>query len=534
MARRGRRPPDGSGLARGACDAEPTTVPGLASLARPLLAAVAVACVSWSGSAAAFGLEDVSRRAQELARSPYRKPSGSLPDAVKRLSYDDYRDIRFRPERALWHGEHLAFEVMFFHEGFSFTDPVAFHEVTDQGVRDIPFDPADFDYGHNKIDQASLGGLGFAGFRVHFPLNRRDYRDEVLVFLGASYFRALGRGQGYGVSARGLAIDTAESGGEEFPRFVEFWLQRPTRTAKELTVFALLDSPRVTGAYRFDLRPGPTTIVDVQAVLFARAQVGKLGIAPLTSMFFFGANDRASAEDYRPEVHDSDGLQVQTSAGEWLWRPLLSPKRLLVTSFAMDAGPRGFGLPQRERRFERYEDLEARYDLRPSVWIEPLGAWGPGRVELVELPVPDETNDNIVVYWVPAHPPAPGTPAEYRWRTRWERERPTRPPLSWVSQTRRGRGYVRSPDGSVELHVDFVGPALARLPASAAVEGVVSADGNGQIVEHHTARNEVAGGWRVVLRVRRRDDSKPVELRAFLRDQTNVLSETWSYILPPD
>jgi glucan biosynthesis protein len=174
----GRRLPGGSGLARGACDAEPTTVPGLASLARPLLAAVAVACACWGGSAAAFGLEDVSRRAQELARSPYRKPSGSLPEAVKRLSYDDYRDIRFRPERALWHGERLAFEVMFFHEGFSFTEPVAFHEVTDQGVRDIPFDPADFDYGHNTIDKGSLGGLGFAGFRVHFPLNHPDYRDE--------------------------------------------------------------------------------------------------------------------------------------------------------------------------------------------------------------------------------------------------------------------------------------------------------------------------------------------------------------------
>jgi glucans biosynthesis protein len=502
-----------------------------APLARVLVLAVALAV---AGRAGAFGLEDVSRRAEELAKTPYRQPGGGLPDSVRRLSYDQYRDIRFRPERALWRGKRLAFEVMFFHQGWSFTDPVAIHEITPQGVLDVRFDPADFDYGHNAIDPAQLRGLGFAGFRVHFPLNKRDYRDETLVFLGASYFRALGRGQVYGASARGLAIDTAASGGEEFPRFVEFWIQRPAPKGKELTLFALLDSPRMTGAYRFVLRPGVTTSVDVDAILFARASVEKLGIAPLTSMFFFGANERAPGYDYRPEVHDSDGLLIHSSTGEWLWRPLVSPKRLLVTSFALDDGPGGFGLLQRERRFERYEDLEARYDLRPSIWIEPQGKWGPGRVELVEIPLPDETNDNIVAYWVPARPPAPGAPAEYRWRVKWERERPTRPPGAWVGQTRRGRGFTRSPDNSVELHVDFEGPALARLPPGAAVQGVVTADGNGQIVEEHTVRNEATGGWRVVLRVRRRDDARPVELRAFLRDETNVLSETWSYVLPPD
>jgi glucans biosynthesis protein len=509
-------------------------VSGPAPLARSLLLAVSALAAAWSGSAGAFGLEDVSHRAEELSKAPYRQPSGNLPDPVRRLDYDQYRDIRFRPERALWRGRHLAFEVMFFHQGFSFTEPVAIHEITPEGVRDVPFDPAAFDYGKNSIDPAQLRGLGFAGFRVHFPLNRRDYRDETLVFLGASYFRALGRGQVYGASARGLAIDTAASGGEEFPRFVEFWIQRPAPRAKELTLFALLDSPRVTGAYRFVLRPGATTNVDVDAMLFARSKVEKAGIAPLTSMFFFGANERASGYDYRPEVHDSDGLLIHSSTGEWLWRPLVSPRRLLVTSFSMDDGPRGFGLLQRERRFERYEDLEARYDLRPSIWIEPEGKWGPGRVELVEIPLPDETNDNIVAYWVPARPLEPGAPAEYRWRVGWERERPTHPPAAWVAQTRRGRGFTRSPYNSVELHVDFVGPALARLLPGAEVQGVVTADGNGQIVEEHTVRNEATGGWRVTLRVRRRDDAKPVELRAFLRDKTNVLSETWSYVLPPD
>jgi glucans biosynthesis protein len=505
-----------------------------ASTLRRVLAAAVLAAACLASRAAAFELEDVARRAEALARAPYHEPAHDLPDGVKQLSYDQHRDIRYRPERALWRRERLPFEVMFFHEGFSFTAPVTIHEVTRQGVRDVPFDPSAFDYGKNHLDPAQLRGLGFAGFRVHYPLNRRDYRDEVLVFLGASYFRALGRGQRYGVSARGLAVDTAVSTGEEFPRFVEFWLVRPEGKARALTVLALLDSPRLAGAYRFVVTPGSSTVVAVHAILFPRARVTTLGIAPLTSMFFFGANQHAAADDYRPEVHDSDGLLVHAPSGEWLWRPLQSPKRLLVTSFAMADGALGFGLMQRERRFERYEDLEARYDLRPSVWIEPEGRWGPGRVELVQIPVPDETNDNIVAYWVPARAPGPGERVELGYRTRWEGAAPTRPPLASVAQTRRGRGFVRSPDGSVELHVDFAGGPLARRPPGAEPEAVVSADGNGQIVEQHLVRNEVTGGWRVAVRVKRRDDAKPVELRAFLRDPANVLSETWSYILPPD
>jgi glucans biosynthesis protein len=497
-----------------------------------LVVAAALAC--WCSAASAFDLEDVAARARALAGKPYQAPDERLPDAIRNLSYDQHRDIRFRPERALWRGDRLPFEVMFFHEGWSFKEPVVVHEVGPQGVRDVPFDAADFDYGKNAIDPAKLRGLGFAGFRVHYPLNRPDYRDETLVFLGASYFRALGRNQRYGVSARGLALDTAQSTGEEFPRFVEFWLERPRPRATALTIYALLDSPRMTGAYRFVLRPGTTTTLDVRTILFPRARVAVLGIAPLTSMFFFGANEPAAREDYRPEVHDSDGLLVQTSAGEWLWRPLQSPRRLLVTSFAMDAGPRGFGLMQRERRFERYEDLEARYDLRPSAWIEPVGAWGPGRVELVQLPLPDETNDNIVAYWVPATTPGPGERAELRYRVLWQGDAAARAPLAWVAQTRRGTGFTHARDGTVELHVDFVGPALARLPPATALDGVVTADGNAQIVEQHTVHNDVTGGWRISVRIRRRDDARPVELRAVVRDGARVLSETWSYILPPD
>lgn len=494
-----------------------------------LLASVALA----TPDAHAFGLDDVAARAAKLASSPYRKANATLPRAIKALDYDQFRDIRFRPDRAMWRNTKLPFEIMFFHRGWFYEEPVTIHEVDAEGVRELAFDADAFDYGRNRIDRSELRGLGFAGFRVHFPVNTPTYKDEALVFLGASYFRALGRGQRFGLSARGLAIDTAENTGEEFPRFVEFWIERPPPAAKELIVYALLDSPRATGAYRFVLKPGVTTVLDVDSRLFLRKNVAKLGLAPLTSMFYFGANQRPGRDDYRPRVHDSDGLSIREAGDRWIWRPLVNPKRLLVTSFALH-DPAGFGLMQRERAFGQYQDLEARYDLRPSAWIEPKGSWGPGRVELVQIPVPDETNDNVVAYWVPDGQPRPGEAFAYGYRVLWQKDREMRPPIGWVADTRRGRGYTKNDDGSIELHVDFEGPTLSRMPWTAIVDTTSWVDANGEVLERRTQRNGITGGWRFVVRFRRLDRAKPVELRAHLHRGSEVLSETWSYILPAD
>jgi glucans biosynthesis protein len=481
----------------------------------------------------AFGLDDVAARAAKLASAPYQKPSSTIPASIKALTYDQHRDIRFRPDRALWRNTRLPFEIMFFHPGFFFEDVVTIHEIAPEGVHTIRYDPDAFDYGKNRIDREDLRRLGFAGFRVHFPVNTPSYKDEILVFLGASYFRGLGRGQRFGLSARGLAIDTAESSGEEFPRFVEFWIERPHGAAKALTIYGLLDSARAAAAYRFVLTPGVTTVLDVDARLFLRRSVAKLGLAPLTSMFLFGSNQRSGREDYRPQVHDSDGLSIHTGSNEWIWRPLVNPKRLMVTSFSL-TNPRGFGLMQRERSFGDYEDLEARYDLRPSTWVELKGPWGPGRIELVQIPVPDETNDNIVAYWVPDFQPRPKEALVYAYRVLWQKDQDVRPPTAWVRETRRGRGYVKSPDGSVELHVDFEGPWLRRMPPASTLDVALWIDQNGEELNRHTRRNEATGGWRVVVRLRRVDAGKPVELRANLKQGNEVLSETWSYILPPD
>lgn len=507
------------------------------SVAHRFLRRLVATCLALAiAPAFAFGFDDVARRAEQLAREPYRAPAFVLPAELKALDYDGYRDIRFRPERALWRDQGLPFELQFFHLGKFQTQPVAINEVTPQGVRHITFDRADFDYGRNRLAPERWGDLGFAGFRVHadFNADSAGYKDELVVFLGASYLRALGRGQHYGLSARALAIDTVGGRGEEFPRFSEFWIERPARDARTLVIHALLESPRATGAYRFELRPGENTEMEVRARLFLRAGVATLGLAPLTSMFQHGEN-QPRERDFRPEVHDSDGLAVLSGSGEWLWRPLVNPKRPLVSSFSLESLG-GFGLMQRDRAYASYEDAEAQYERRPSAWIEPRGDWGPGRVELLQLPTPDETEDNVVAYWVPAHMPPPGRPLEFAYRLAWQGERQARPPSGWTVQSRRGQGYraPKPPPSELQFIVDFDGPALRALPASAAVEAVAEVGAGARLVEAHAYRNPVNGRWRMTLRVDRPSPARPLELRAFLRHGADALTETWTSLLPPE
>jgi len=498
-----------------------------ARLLFPLLAACFVAAAP---PVAAFGFDDVDRMAKELASRPQPKPAFVLPKALKDLTYDQTRDIRFNPDRALWRADKLPYEIQFFHLGGYFDQPVRIHEIVGAAVREVTFDPASFNYGANKLDPAQLQKLGFAGFRIHYPLNTPRYKDELAVFLGASYFRLLGKGQRYGASARGLALDTGERGGEEFPRFEQFWIEKPGRNATQLVLYALLDSRRVTGAYRFVLKPGVETVAEVQSRLYFREAVGKVGIAPVTSMFMYGENHPGNGDGFRPEVHDSDGLSIASGSGEWIWRPLVNPKRLLTTSFALP-GTRGFGLMQRDRAFPSYEDLEARYDLRPSLWVEPTSSWGAGRVELVQIPTPDETNDNIVAYWVPAEAPKAGASLAYAYRLSALKNSERRPPTSWVAQSRRGRGFQALPDDVVKFHIDFEGPALAQLPPGAEIDADLAlTNGVRQFLVVHP--NEVRGGWRLVVQAKRTDKEKPMELRAHLRRGGQGLSETWSYIVP--
>ncbi|HSV78540.1 MAG TPA: glucan biosynthesis protein G [Ramlibacter sp.] len=483
--------------------------------------------------AQAFNFNDVARRAEALAEKAYEKPDTRLPKELADLGYDQYRDIRFLGSQSLWRKAKLPFELQFFHPGLYYNQEVKINLITAQGVTPFRFNPDYFDYGKNNIDRGKLRDLGYAGFRAHYPLNSPRYKDELIVFLGASYFRALGKDQRYGLSARALAVDTGQMSGEEFPHFNEFWVQWPRTQDQELLIYALLDSRRLSGAYEFRIKPGDTTQMDVRSRVFLREAVDKIGLAPLTSMYFFGENQPGQSGDYRPEVHDSDGLLVQTDK-EWLWRPLTNPRRLLMTSFGA-GGLRGFGLMQRDRDFSHYEDLEARYDQRPSVWVQPKGDWGAGRVELVQIPTPDETNDNIVAFWVPDQTPKPGKPLDVNYSLLWQKNREIQPQgLARVVQSRFGHGLVRGPDDTLRFHVDFEGGSLPDLTAKAKLIAGIWVGDSAELLERQTHRNEVTGGWRVSLRIRRADPEKPVELRAVLRNDKDTLSETWSYILPAE
>lgn len=503
----------------------PCNAPKLSAkrLRNALVTGSALFCLFGAGQLWAFSLDDVSAKAKELAGQKYEAPRSNLPNEFREMKFADYQKIRFRNEKAEWAEQKTPFKLSFYHQGMHFDTPVKINEITATDVQEIKYDPTRFDFGDVKFDPKATDQLGYAGFRVLYPINKDDKQDEIMTMLGASYFRVVGKDQVYGLSARGMAIDTALPSGEEFPRFTEFWIERPKPGDKHLVIFALLDSPRATGAYRLILRPGTDTIVDVKSQMFLRDKVSKLGVAPLTSMFLFGANQPSKVLNYRRELHDSSGLSIHAGNGEWIWRPLNNPKHLSVSNFSVE-NPRGFGLLQRGRNFSQYEDLDDNYDKRPSAWIEPEGDWGKGSVDLVEIPTADETNDNIVAFWSPAELPKPGEPLDIAYRLHWTlNDAPFHSPDSaWVKQTLRSTGdvkqsnLIRQPDGSVAYLVDFEGPSLKALKPDAAVRSQVSVGENGEVVENSVRYNPHTKGWRLTLRLKIKDAGKPTEMRAAL------------------
>jgi len=471
----------------------------------------------------AFDAGTVKRLARERAGKPWQAARDTLSGALAKIDYDAYRTIRYRPDRALWAAERLPFGVQFFHRGFLYKDRVDMFEVAAGQARPIPYTPDLFDL--SQVGRPAEGDLGFAGFRIHAPMNRPDYFDEVCAFLGASYFRAIAKNHTYGLSARGLAIKTAEPGGEEFPAFVAYWLERPTQEAGSVVVHALLDSRSAAAAFRFVVRPGEATIFDVEMTLYPRVEIAQVGIAPLTSMYLFAANDRAGVDDFRPAVHDSEGLSLWTGRGEQIWRPLSNPAELQVSAFA-DTDPRGFGLMQRQRDFGGYKDLEARYDRRPSLWIEPLGKWGKGAVHLVEIPTDREIHDNIVAFWRPEAPLAAGVEHTLSYRMHWCWEAPWKSDLAPVTDTRVGRSLT---DRSRLFVVEVVGDKLKREAPDR--RAVVTAD-KGKLRNIVAQPNPVTGGWRISFELLP-ENAKAVELRAQLMDGEQAASEVWLYRWTP-
>jgi glucans biosynthesis protein len=481
-----------------------------------------------------FDYARLKGRARALAAAPYRKPSSALPEAIERMGYDQYQAILYRPEHGLWAGSDSAFQARFFHLGLYFHDPVRIHELVDGQAYELAYDPAMFIYGKKTgLNPAALpADLGFAGFRLIY---QTDPKRDVAAFLGASYFRAVGAELQYGLSARGLAVDTGMGRPEEFPLFTHFWLERPAPGSTRAVVFALLDSPSIAGAYRFEIAPGSVLTMDVDAALYPRAVIERLGVAPLTSMYQHGENDRRLAEDWRPEIHDSDGLSLWTGSGEWIWRPLVNPVQLRFNAY-QDDNPRGFGLLQRDRNFEHYQDDGAYYDRRPSLWVEPRGNWGKGSVQLVELPTKDETFDNIVAFWNPQDKPQPGQELLYAYRLYWGSQPPSQPALAHVTATRTGiGGTVGRPRNypSWRFVVDFSGGALPMLGEKTEVEAVITLS-RGELENVSTRPLPSLPGYRVTFDLKSIGDKpQPVDMRMFLQLGKQALSETWLYQWSP-
>lgn len=492
---------------------------------------------AWSDEANAsrptFDYPILKGRARALAAAPYRAPARPLPPQIKALDWDAYQSIRYRPERALWAGEGRPYTARFFHLGLFFEDPVRIHELIAGKSREIAYEAAQFDHRKSGLAQRNLpGDLGFAGFRL---LHRDDPERDIVAFLGASYFRAVGGEKQYGLSARGLAVDTAMNRPEEFPRFTDFWLEAPAKGSDRIRIFALLDSPSVAGAYRFTIVPGRTLVMDVDAAIYPRRTIERVGIAPLTSMYQHGENDKRMANDWRPEIHDSDGLALWMGNGERIWRPLLNPEHLRFNAY-MDQDPHGFGLMQRDRNFGHYQDDGAFYDRRPSLWVEPRGRWGKGSVQLVEIPTVDETFDNIVAYWHPETKPRAGDELLYGYRLHWGSSTPGEPSIGRVVATHVGIGGVigkKRTYYSRRFVIDFSGGELARIAANAGVEPVITAT-RGEIEIASARPLASVTGYRAMFDLKPTDDSvDPIDMRLYLRLGKQTLTETWLYQWSP-
>jgi len=493
------------------------------ALSRQQSWAQAVAVSTPPGEGAPFSEQWLITQAQNLANAPFELPRLELPSELADLSSQQYQDIRYKPDNTPWYSEPVPFKPQFFHAGFQYKVPVEIHLIDGGIARPYKYATSLFEYGAQVKPPPAESQAGFSGLRVHGPINRPDAWDEFVVFQGASYFRAIATAQAYGISARGISVNTAQPAGEEFPVFRAFWIQKPAVGDRQLVVHALLDGPSLTGVYKFSVEPGRSTVMEVECTLFPRKVLTHVGIAPLTSMYFFGSADATRADDYRPSVHSSNGLLIWNGLGEWHWRPLINPERIQYSAFS-DKSPKGFGLMQRKRDFADFQDIDARFGDRPSVWVEPMGDWGEGTIDLIELPTRSEIYDNIVAFWRPKTPLAESASHHFRYRLHWCWEPPVRSTQAYTVQTRvgaLGRPEVRF------FVVDFVSGSSCNgcnvPPFTADVRA-----GAGEIRSVAVRQVPATGGLRVTFEFRpgRIDQT---DIRCELKQSGQAISEIWTY-----
>ena len=502
---------------------------------------------SFGAESATVDLDYVAKRALERAQKPFHSPRADLPKVLRQenLDYDKYREIRFRRDKALWTEEDLPFRIEFFHPGYLYQEPVHIYEFTATHMQPIRFVQDFFDYGKLNIADQIPSKTGYAGFRILYPLNKTNQMDELGAFLGASYFRLLGKDQRYGQSARGLALNSGETDRpEEFPIFTDWWLGKPQKDDDDLVLYGLLDSVSCTGAYEFHIHPGETTVAAISAVLYFRdrkdimavntnqAAIKSLGLAPLTAMFWFGKNSERKFDDYRTEVHDADGLLMKMNNGETLWRPLDNPSVMRHQVFSAP-DIKGFGFLQRERDFAAYQDSFNPYDRTPSLWVEPHGNWGDGDLHLLQLSANWEGLDNVVAFWDPKTKPAPMEPFKFSYTLYWEMGEPDLQRSENRAISTRV-GIDTADPGCRVFIIDFKGPKIDALTGDNPPKVIASCSKNAVLVDVQPVPCRELKTWRAELKMRQNAGNKdPVDLRCTLQNGTNIVSETWTYQWSP-
>ncbi len=488
------------------------------------------------GTEKSFSFDSLKARAKKMAEQAYVPPYKPKPDVTHAIDYDAHGKIKFKTDLALNNEGRGAYPVTFFHLGRYAQKKVSIHTLSDGKAREVLYSPSYFDMPDDSPARKLPSDSGFAGFRLQESNSRADWpKQDWVAFQGASYFRAIGNMGQYGLSARGIAIDVASPyGSEEFPDFTEFWIEEAEEEGKAI-IYALLDGASIAGAYKFTLKRRAGVEIEVEKSLFMRRAVYRLGIAPLTSMYWFSESRKATMEDWRPEVHDSDGLELWTGSGERIWRPLNNPPRVQASAFS-DTNPRGFGLIQRDQEFKHYLD-GVHYERRPSLWVEPLGAWGAGSVQLIEIPTDDEIHDNIVAFFVPQQPVKAGQQFNFHYRTHWSGTPPYPDALAHCVATRLGRGGQPGqprPSDARKFMLEFMGGPLKNIPYGQKPEPVLwcSRGYFGSYIHSEAVPNDVAGHWRTQFDLIV-SGNEPVDMRCFLKLGDQVLTQTWLYQYHP-
>jgi len=506
---------------------------------------LALLVISMAGSVAAeqqdvFGYRDVVAKAEALSKQPFAVQMQDISSDLQNLDYDLYRRIRFLPEKSVW--KNLPYRLGFFHPGYYYKRRVIFHAIEKDRLRDIPFSP---DYFYYDKPIRFTGHEAFVGFKAFVPSAQPGLQDEFMSFLGASYFRAIAKGLHWGLSSRGLGVNTGINGPEEFPDFREFWMREPDPADDFIEFYALLDSESVTGGYEFVVRYGTTTTFDVKATLFFRKKPEVLVLAPLTSMFYFGNNTVSKPtlkpdyqptgktefsmnktdfkrREFRPQVHDSDGLLLETVSGEKLWTPLDNPKSVSVRRFSNVVS---YSLLQRDRNLSDYLDREADYHLRPSVTVTPKSDFGPGFVRLLEIPSSDEYSDNVVAGWELQNPPGPGGSFEYAYQIKWRRDEPDTNQFRVLSTT------VRPSPGSNETRfaIEYGKPENGEtIPVAELRPYIVTGEGPQVKDVQFTPTDR---GWLVGFTVFNPNSTQLMDISCVLLRRDTFCSEKWQYLL---